>query len=134
MNGIYWRKLGIYVFGVLVLAVDSAYFDLFTLLIPYLAVEYLIFSSIVSIVRVMVILTIHSALCFQSQNFFHLMIFATYVFFITTREYFLKPFIPFLLYNIAVTVLLFFEGSSLIMTIILSILSMSIWRINLEKA
>lgn len=134
MNNILWRKFGIYIFGILVLAFDGAYFDLFSLLIPYLAVEYLKFSGIISILRVMSVLIIHSALCFRSINFLHLMIFAVYVVFIVTREYFLKPFLPFLLYNIVVSFLLIVEGSFWVMSLSFMILSLLIWRIKFEEA
>lgn len=134
MNNILWRKFGIYIFGILVLAFDGAYFDLFSLLIPYLTVEYLKFSGIISILRVMSVLIIHSALCFRSINFLHLVIFAIYIVFIVTREYFLKPFFPFLLYNVVVSFLLIVEGSFWVMSLSLMILSLLIWRIKFEEA
>lgn len=134
MNNILWRKFGIYIFGILVLAFDGAYFDLFSLLIPYLTVEYLKFSGIISILRVMSVLIIHSALCFRSINFLHLVIFAIYIVFIVTREYFLKPFFPFLLYNVVVSFLLIVEGSFWVMALSLMILSLLIWRIKFEEA
>lgn len=134
MNNILWRKFGIYIFGILVLAFDGAYFDLFSLLIPYLTVEYLKFSGITSILRVMSVLIIHSALCFRSINFLHLVIFAIYIVFIVTREYFLKPFFPFLLYNVVVSFLLIVEGSFWVMSLSLMILSLLIWRIKFEEA
>lgn len=134
MSDAIWKKLEIYIFGIVVLAFDGAYFDLFTLLIPYLAIEYLKFSGITSVLRVMVILTIHSALCFHSISFLHLLIFAVYIIFVIVREYFLRPFFPFLLYNVTVSVLLIVEGSFWIMSLILMTLSLLIWRIKLEKA
>ncbi|MFN4190003.1 MAG: hypothetical protein ACK4E2_03290 [Pseudothermotoga sp.] len=134
MNNTLWRKIGIYIFGIVVLSIDGAYFDLFSLLIPYLAVEYLKFSGTVSILRVMSVLIIHSALCFGSINFVHLLIFAAYVVFVVTREYFLKPFFPFLLYNITVSALLIVEGSFWVMSVIVMILSLLTWRIKIEEA
>jgi len=134
VNNTFWKRFGIYIFGALVLSVDGAYFDLFTLLLPYLAVEYLKFSGITSVLRVMIVLTIHSALCFKALNFLHIVIFAAYVLFIMVREYFLKPFFPFLLFNITIALLLVLEGSFWIMALVLMTLSLLIWRIDFEKA
>ncbi|MFN3283321.1 MAG: hypothetical protein ACK40Q_03720 [Pseudothermotoga sp.] len=134
MNNTLWRKIGIYIFSIVVIAIDGAYFDLFSLLIPYLAVEYLKFSGTVSILRVMSVLIIHSALCFGSIRFVHLLIFAAYVVFVVTREYFLKPFFPFLLYNITVSTLLIVEGSFWVISVIVMILSLLTWRIKIEEA
>lgn len=134
MNNTLWRKIGIYIFGIVVLSIDGAYFDLFSLLIPYLAVEYLKFSGTVSLLRVMSVLIIHSALCFGSISFVHLLIFAAYVVFVVTREYFLKPFFPFLLYNITISALLIVEGSFWVMSVIVMILSLLTWRIKVEEA
>ncbi len=134
MNNTLWRKIGIYIFGIVVLSIDGAYFDLFSLLIPYLAVEYLKFSGTLSILRVMSVLIIHSALCFGSISFVHLLIFAAYVVFVVTREYFIKPFFPFLLYNITVSALLIVEGSFWVMSVIMMILSLLTWRIKIEEA
>lgn len=134
MNNTLWRKIGIYIFGIVVLSIDGAYFDLFSLLLPYLAVEYLKFSGTVSILRVMSVLIIHSSLCFGSISFVHLLIFAAYIVFVVTREYFLKPFFPFLLYNITVSALLIVEGSFWVMSMIVMILSLLTWRIKIEEA
>lgn len=134
MNNTLWRKVSIYIFAIVVLSFDGAYFDLFSLLIPYLAVEYLKFSGLVSILRVMSVLMIHSALCFRSITLMHMLIFAVYVAFIVTRQYFLKPFFPFLLYNIAISLLLIVKGSFWVTSIILMILSFLAWRIKVEKA
>jgi len=133
MNTNFLRRFGIYIFGVVVLAFDSAYFDLFSLLTPYLAFEYLRFSGTLSIVRVMVFLIFHSALCFQNIKFLHLVIFAVYTVFIVVREYFLKPVFPFLLYMTTITVLLIAEGSYWLTSCVIALFSLFLWRSGFEK-
>ncbi|MEJ5230053.1 MAG: hypothetical protein WHT65_08635 [Pseudothermotoga sp.] len=127
------RRLGIYIFGAVVLALDSAYFDLFSLLTLYLAFEYLIFSGNLCTIRVMVFLIFHSALCFQSVRILHLIIFAVYIVFIVVRDYFLKPFFPFLLYVTAIAVLSIAEGSYWLTACVIALLSIFLWRFGFEK-
>lgn len=128
------EKYLIYIVSILVLAFDGAYFDIFPLIIPYMALEYLKFTKIADSLRVLVILIIHSSLCFQRINFIYVLIFATYISFIIMREYFLKPFLPFLIYIFSIGLLTIVADSCWITSLILTTSSLFLWRSKLEKA
>lgn len=118
---------------VLTLFVDSAFFELFSLLTSYMLLEYLVYSSPLSALRVFVVLIIHSSLSFHTINPLHAVIFGIYVFFVVSRNLYLKPMVPFLLYTTAVATLVSAMGTKWFTTVLIAAVSTSFWRLRSER-
>ncbi len=124
----YFKKIFPYVLALLTVVLDAAYFDVFPFLIIYMAFEYLKFEDFVSAFRVLSFVVIHSALCFRTITFTHLILFSIYIFFSIVRNYFLKPFVPFLSYVLSIGLLVFFKGSYLPSILVICLMVLGLWR------
>ncbi|WP_157723354.1 hypothetical protein [Pseudothermotoga thermarum] len=111
-----------------VIVFDGVYFDLFPLLILYMVFEYLRFKSSVDALRVLIVLFIHSAVCFKTITIAHLILLSTYVVFLIVRDYFLNSFVPFFSYVLCVSLIVFLKGSYLPSVLLLCALNLLLWR------
>ncbi len=117
-----------YIFGVLTVVFDGAYFDLLPLLVVYMVFEYQRFKGFGSALRVLLFLLLHSSVCFKSITFTHLVIFSIYVLFLVLRNYFLSPFVPFAVYSAAVCLIVLINGTYLPTLAVLFVISLLLWR------
>jgi len=127
------RSLFLLGFGMLCIVVDGAFFDLFPSIVFYLVLEYLWFESRLDPIRVMSVLVLHSIACFANLSVGHIVVFILYVLSLLWREYFLKPFFPFAIYSLSVCVTFVFMKSNWIGSVLVSLLSLILWRVKIEE-
>ncbi|HBT39991.1 MAG: Uncharacterized protein XD58_0341 [Thermotoga sp. 50_1627] len=127
------RGLVLLGFGTLCIVIDGAFFDLFPSIVFYLVLEYLWFESSFDPIRVMAVLMFHSIACFANLSVGHIVLFILYALSLLWREYFLKPFFPFAIYSLSLCVTFVFIGSNWIGSVLVSLLSLSLWRVKLEE-
>lgn len=127
------RNLILIGLGTACIGVDGAFLDLFPSVIFYLTLEYLWFESSVDPIRVMIVLTLHSITCFANLNVTYVVILVLYMLSLLWRDYFLKTFVPFVLYSTSLYVTFVMMGTHWIGTAIVSLLSLMFWRVKLEE-
>lgn len=104
------RNLTLLGIGTVCIVADGAFFDLFPSLIFYMTLEYLWFESVFDPLRVMIVLMFHSIACFANLHVGYIILFVLYVLSLVWREYFLKAFVPFLIYSASLcTTFVFYE-------------------------
>ncbi len=127
------RNLTLFGIGTACIVLDGGFFDLFPSLILYMLLEYLWFESVFDPLRVMIVLMFHSIACFADLHIGYIVLFILYVLSLVWREYFLKAFVPFLIYSAALCVSFVFMKSHWIGAVIFSLLGLTLWRVRIEK-
>jgi len=119
--------------GIACFILDGAFFDLFPSIILYLALEYLWFESELSAVRMMIVLTLHSIACFGNIRIAYIVLLALYGSFLLWRDYFLKPFVPFIVYLVSLCFVWLIMGSHWIGVIVVTSIASLLWGVRIEK-
>ncbi len=127
------RSFVLLALGTICIVVDGAFFDLFPSMIFYLILEYLWFESNLDPIRVMSVLAFHSIACFANLSVGHIVLFILYALSLLWRDYFLKPFIPFMIYSLSLCATFMFMGSNWMGSVLVSLLSLCLWRVKLEE-
>ncbi|WP_448517117.1 hypothetical protein [Pseudothermotoga sp.] len=127
------RSFVLLALGTICIVVDGAFFDLFPSMIFYLILEYLWFESNLDPIRVMSVLTFHSIACFANLSVGHIVLFILYALSLLWRDYFLKPFFPFMIYSLSLCATFMFMGSNWMGSVLVSLLSLCLWRVKLEE-
>ncbi len=127
------RSFVLLALGTICIVVDGAFFDLFPSMIFYLILEYLWFESNLDPIRVMSVLAFHSIACFANLSVGHIVLFILYALSLLWRDYFLKPFFPFMIYSLSLCATFMFMGSNWMGSVLVSLLSLCLWRVKLEE-